>query len=193
MAAAELAELKSALAEISDLERAKNVLEWDMEVWMPPRGESSRADQLSTMEAVVHERWSADRIGELLDEAAPYVASLPADADDACLVRLTRREWERKRRVPVRARRRDREGPGRGVPGVGEGAGSRRLPALPALARADDRAQAAVGRMLRAVRRPVRRRARRVRGGAAHGAGAGGVRRAPARADGARRGARGGG
>jgi carboxypeptidase Taq len=100
MAAAELAELKGVLAEIADLERVKNVLEWDMEVWMPRRGETSRSDQLSTLEAVVHERWSADRIGELLDEAAPYAASLPADADDACLVRVTRREWERKRRVP---------------------------------------------------------------------------------------------
>jgi carboxypeptidase Taq len=100
MAAAELAELKSALAEITDLERVRSLLEWDMEVWMPPRGESSRSDQLSTLESAIHERWSADRIGELLDEAAPYAESLPADADDACLVRVTRRKWERKRRVP---------------------------------------------------------------------------------------------
>jgi carboxypeptidase Taq len=100
MGAATLQELRRLLAEIADLERAQAVLEWDTEVWMPPRGENSRAVQLATLEAVIHERWRSDRIGELLDEAAPHVESLPEDSDDACLVRFTRRKWERKRKVP---------------------------------------------------------------------------------------------
>ena len=98
---ASLAELKQRLGEITDLGRTQFVLQWDMEVWMPPLGESMRAAQLATLEAVVHERKIDDRIGELLDELQPYAASLPRDSDDACLIRVARRNWERMRRIPT--------------------------------------------------------------------------------------------
>ena len=98
---ASLVELKRRLGEIDDLRRTRFLLEWDMEVWMPPSGESSRAAQLATLEAVVHDRRIDDRIGALLDELEPHATSLPADADDACLVRVARRDWEKKRRVPT--------------------------------------------------------------------------------------------
>ena len=96
-----LAELKRRLAEIDDLERTQLLLQWDTEVWMPPLGESSRGPQLETLETIVHERQIDDRIGELLDEVEPYAASLPHDADDACLIRFARRRFEKKRRVPT--------------------------------------------------------------------------------------------
>jgi len=98
---AALVELKRRLGEIADLSRAGNVLVWDLEVWMPPRGGPARATQLSTIQRLVHEMATADRIGELLDELEPYAASLPHDADDACLVRVTRRQWEKARRIPT--------------------------------------------------------------------------------------------
>ena len=96
-----LAELKRRLAEIDDLERTQLLLQWDTEVWMPPSGESSRGAQLETLETIVHERQIDDRLGELLDDVEPYAASLPHDADDACLVRFARRRFEKKRRVPT--------------------------------------------------------------------------------------------
>lgn len=96
-----LVELKEHLGEIVDLQRAQNVLAWDLEVWMPPGGADSRATQLATLEAVVHERQIDDRLGELLGELAPYAESLPIEHDDRCLVRLATRVWERKRRVPT--------------------------------------------------------------------------------------------
>jgi carboxypeptidase Taq len=96
-----LTELGRRLGEIADLERARNVLVWDMEVWMPEGGARSRGTQLATIEAVIHERQIDDRIGELLEELEPYASTLPRDADDACLVRVARRKWERKRRVPA--------------------------------------------------------------------------------------------
>jgi carboxypeptidase Taq len=96
-----LVELRQRLGEIVDLRRAQNVLAWDLEVWMPPAGADSRAAQLATLEAVIHERQIDDRVGELLGELAPYAASLSADHDDACLVRVATREWGRKRRVPT--------------------------------------------------------------------------------------------
>jgi len=96
-----LSELKERLGTIADLERALAVLYWDLEVWMPPRGSPSRATQLGTLQSLAHERFTDDRIGELLDELDGYAASLPYDADDACLVRVTRRDWEKARRIPT--------------------------------------------------------------------------------------------
>jgi carboxypeptidase Taq len=96
-----LTELRERLAEIDDLSRAQNVLSWDHDVWMPPRGGASRATQLGTLEAVIHGKQIDARIGELLDELAPYAADLPPDDLDACLIRVARRNWERATRVPV--------------------------------------------------------------------------------------------
>ena len=94
-------ELKRRLAEIADLRRAEKVLSWDLAVWMPPSGSDARAAQLSALESVTHERFVDDRIGELLDELQPYAESLPYDSDDASLLRVTRRDWEKARRVPA--------------------------------------------------------------------------------------------
>jgi carboxypeptidase Taq len=98
---AALAELKQLLGEIDDLQRARNVLVWDMEVWMPEAGAGSRARQLATLESVIHEREVTDRIGELIDELEPYASTLSHEHDDACLLRVARRRWERKRRIPT--------------------------------------------------------------------------------------------
>ena len=96
-----LSELKHRLGEIIDLRRATSVLYWDQLVNMPDAGNAARASQLATMESLVHDRLIDDRIGELLDELGPYADSLPHDADDACLIRVTRHDWEKERRVPT--------------------------------------------------------------------------------------------
>jgi carboxypeptidase Taq len=96
-----LVELKERLAEIADLHRSQMVLAWDMEVWMPPGGQKSRAMQLATLETIAHTRLTDDRIGELLEELEPYRSSLPQDADDACLLRVARRQFDKLRRVPT--------------------------------------------------------------------------------------------
>jgi len=97
---AALAELRRRLAEIADLRRAEKILTWDLAVWMPASGSEARAAQLAALETVIHERFVDDRVGELLDELEPYGASLPADSDDARLLQVTRRDWEKTRRVP---------------------------------------------------------------------------------------------
>ncbi|MBA2742546.1 MAG: carboxypeptidase M32 [Actinobacteria bacterium] len=96
-----LTELKQRLAEIADVQRAQSVLAWDMEVWMPPGGQKSRATQLATLEKIAHVRQTDDRIGELLDELEPQRASLDPDSDDACILRAARRDFEKLRRVPA--------------------------------------------------------------------------------------------
>ena len=95
-----LAELTERLAKLTDLRRTEGLLAWDLQVFMPPGGSPTRAAQLATLEEVIHERLVDDRLGELLDELEPYAASLPHDSDDACLIRVARRDWDRARRVP---------------------------------------------------------------------------------------------
>jgi carboxypeptidase Taq len=96
-----LAELKHRLARLTDLRRTEAVLTWDMQVFMPPGGAPTRAAQLGTLEELIHERFIDDRFGELFEALGPYADSLPHDSDDACLIRVARRDWDRARRVPT--------------------------------------------------------------------------------------------
>ena len=99
-----LLELRARLAEVSDVSRAAGVLGWDQRVTMPSRGTEARAQQLSTLGRIAHERFTDAAIGRLLDRAEPLVESLPYDSDDRSLVRVARRDWEKARRVPAELR-----------------------------------------------------------------------------------------
>ena len=96
-----LASLKERMAEIHDLDRTSSLLGWDQQVMMPPGGSGVRAEQLATLERLAHDALTSDEIGRLLDELAPHEDSLDYDSDDASLIRLVRREWEKARRVPT--------------------------------------------------------------------------------------------
>jgi len=93
-------ELKSRLAEIHDLNKVGWVLGWDQRTMMPPRGAAVRAEQLATIGRVAHEKFISDEIGRLLDDLRPYEESLPYDSDEASLIRVARRDYEKARRVP---------------------------------------------------------------------------------------------
>ena len=93
-------ELRQRLGEIEDLRTTSELLFWDQTVMMPPAGGPVRAEQLTTLQRVSHELFVSDEIGALLDELRPYEESLPFDSDEASLIRVTRRDWEKARRVP---------------------------------------------------------------------------------------------
>ena len=97
---AALSELKNRLAALADLQRIQKIIAWDLAVWMPRSGAGARASQLAALESLIHERFVDSRIGELLDQLEDYAASLPYDSDDAGILRVTRRDWEKALRVP---------------------------------------------------------------------------------------------
>jgi carboxypeptidase Taq len=101
---ADLRALRERLAEISDLQRSAGVLAWDQRVMMPPLGSEARAEALATIGRIAHERFVDDEVGRLLERLRPYEESLEYDSDDASLVRVTRRDWEKARRVPAELR-----------------------------------------------------------------------------------------
>jgi carboxypeptidase Taq len=101
---AALTELKERVSEIHDLDRASSLLGWDQQVKMPPGGAGVRAEQLATLDRLAHEALTSDEIGRLLDRLAPLEDSLEYDSDEASLIRLVRRDWEKARRVPAELR-----------------------------------------------------------------------------------------
>lgn len=98
---AKLQTLKDRLMEVDDLNHAGAVLSWDQQTYMPPGGAPARARQMATLFRLAHEKFTDPAIGSLLDELRPYEESLPYDSDEAGLIRVTRREYERATRVPA--------------------------------------------------------------------------------------------
>jgi carboxypeptidase Taq len=99
-----LPSLKERLAEVHDVSRAAGVLAWDQRVTMPPLGTEARAEALATLGRIAHERFVDDEVGRLLDALRPLEESSPYDSDEASLIRVTRRDWEKARRVPASLR-----------------------------------------------------------------------------------------
>jgi carboxypeptidase Taq len=87
--------LKAILAELMDLRGAESLLDWDSRVSMPPAGAEARAHVLATLSRLTHERLVSDELALTLEEIGDV-----DDEDDSALIRITRREVERARRVP---------------------------------------------------------------------------------------------
>jgi carboxypeptidase Taq len=100
----DLRALRERLGEIFDLQRAGGLLAWDQRVTMPHGGGPARADALATVGRLAHEKFVDDEIGALLEKLRPLEESLEHDSDDASLIRVTRRDWEKARRVPAELR-----------------------------------------------------------------------------------------
>ncbi|MBN1680513.1 MAG: carboxypeptidase M32 [Anaerolineae bacterium] len=96
-----LDQLKQRLLEVNDLNAAAALLYWDQSTYMPPGGAPARARQLATLQRLAHEKFTGPAIGKLLDALRPYEESLPYESDDASLIRVTRRLYEREVKVPT--------------------------------------------------------------------------------------------
>ncbi len=96
-----LAELRKRMQEIADLQGAAAVLHWDQATYMPAGGAPGRARQLATVERLAHEKLTDPQLGNLLEELRALEESLPYDSDEASLIRVTRRLYERASRVPA--------------------------------------------------------------------------------------------
>ena len=97
----DLTRLRDHLATIGDLHSAAALLRWDQETYMPPGGAGIRARQLATLSRLAHERFTSPLTGSLLEEAEPLLNRLASDSDDAALLRVTRRDFDRARKLPA--------------------------------------------------------------------------------------------
>jgi carboxypeptidase Taq len=99
-----LSRLRERLAVIHDLRRAGWLLSWDQLTMMPPNATESRGDQMATVDRFAHELFVSDEIGELLSGLADHEQQLDPDSVDAALIRVTRKDWEKARKVPPELR-----------------------------------------------------------------------------------------
>src|ERR1700690_2462549 len=93
-------ELRRHLAELTDLRHTVQLLQWDQQTMMPPRGGELRADELGTVQRILHERFVSAQTGRLLDDAEDQLNGAAPDSDDARLIAGARRRWEKAPRVP---------------------------------------------------------------------------------------------
>jgi len=93
-------ELLRRLGEISDLDHASYLLAWDQETKMPPLGAPARAEQLATLARLSHQRATAPELGVLLDDLREREESSAPESFEASLIRVTRRDYAKQRRVP---------------------------------------------------------------------------------------------
>src|SRR5947208_3412851 len=89
-----------------DLYKVVRLLSWDMQTKMPPAGIGHRADQMATIQRLAHELFVDPAVGRWLDELRPLEESLDPDSDDASLIRVARRDYEKDVRVPPELRAR---------------------------------------------------------------------------------------
>jgi len=95
-----LDQLKSLLAIISDLNGATALLSWDQQCYMPPGGVVARGNQIGTLSSLAHSKFVSEEVGSLLEELKQYAETLDPESDDACLIEVTDRDYQKAINVP---------------------------------------------------------------------------------------------
>jgi carboxypeptidase Taq len=100
-----LTALKERMGQLSDVGHAASLAHWDQQTMMPAGGSAARAETLATLARIGHELFVGDETGRLLEAAGAELngagGERDPDSDDARLLWLTRRQWEKARRVPT--------------------------------------------------------------------------------------------
>ena len=94
-----LEQLKTMLHEIYDLGAASAVLEWDQQVNMPRGAAEDRGEQSATLSSIIHKKSTSDELGKLLDELVASSKDLDPDSDDARLIKVTKRNYDKNTKV----------------------------------------------------------------------------------------------
>jgi carboxypeptidase Taq len=96
----QIKQLKVKYAEISDLAAADALMGWDQQVNMASGAAEDRGEQLATIESLIHLKATSPEIGELLDQIEAQIKKSDDDTDDARLVKVSRRDFNKRTKVP---------------------------------------------------------------------------------------------
>ncbi len=92
--------LKARMAEISDLNAASSLVNWDQETYMPEGGARDRAFQLATLAKMTHAMQVSPATGKLL-RAAAKEPDTQKDAKKAAFVRVAQRDYGLLKKLPT--------------------------------------------------------------------------------------------
>src|SRR5690242_18345255 len=93
-------QLQERMAALVDLRNVAQLLDWDQQTMMPPRGAPTRAEAVATVQRISHDIFVSAETGRLIEAAASHLDGARPESDEASLVRVVRRRWEKARRVP---------------------------------------------------------------------------------------------
>jgi carboxypeptidase Taq len=88
------------IADVTDLRHASALLAWDERVNMPPGGVPAHAEMLATVRRIAHEKFTSVEVGELLEQAADEIKTLPQDHDACRIVEVATRDYRKATLVP---------------------------------------------------------------------------------------------
>ncbi|HUE14349.1 MAG TPA: carboxypeptidase M32, partial [Planctomycetaceae bacterium] len=77
-------------------------LSWDEQTYLPPGGAAHRAEQLSLLAGIVHERLTSPRLGELIGELEQHSDLGGSDTPRRANLREARRRYDRATKLPTR-------------------------------------------------------------------------------------------
>ncbi|MEK7607522.1 MAG: carboxypeptidase M32 [Patescibacteria group bacterium] len=97
-----ITELKKRLVEISHLANILQLLSWDQEVNMPPRGADARAASISYLSVIVHNKFMAIDSDQLLSNLVKALKAKKIGGSLAVIVSETWRSYEREKKLPER-------------------------------------------------------------------------------------------
>ena len=93
--------LKNLMKELSNLVALSAIAGWDQQVNMPDGAAEDRGEQISTIEKLIHQKGTADELGKLLQDLEPLSEQLDPDSDEARLIKVTRRDYNKRTKVPI--------------------------------------------------------------------------------------------
>ncbi|UCC79040.1 MAG: carboxypeptidase M32, partial [Candidatus Zixiibacteriota bacterium] len=95
-----LKELYDINREAAVLSSCNSVLHWDERTYMPRGGAENRADMISLLAGMVHDKQTSPRIGEIIDELLSDGIDPKEDSIDAANVRELKRDYELNIKIP---------------------------------------------------------------------------------------------
>lgn len=97
MSSTDVETLKQRVGQVFDVRAAIGLMNWDQEVYMPPKAAAARGQQVATLSGIAHRLFTDPAIGDLLKRLRDD-ASL--GADEARLVSETLYDYERATKLP---------------------------------------------------------------------------------------------
>lgn len=95
-----LKELYDINREAAVLSSCGSVLHWDERTYMPRGGAETRADMISLLAGMIHDKQTSPRIGEIIDELLSDGIDPKEDSIDAANVRELKRDYELSVKIP---------------------------------------------------------------------------------------------
>ncbi len=94
------AELRNHLHQTALLASAAELLQWDERTMMPPDGSEFRAAQVAYLSGRAHAMRTSEQIERWLDELDGWSAASDPASDIGATLRMTRKDYEKQRRLP---------------------------------------------------------------------------------------------